>query len=176
MGTVNLKEESKQNKKSSALTALLFVGGCQIIGFVGSFLGGAFKKQAWSDDTAKPGIWPPQRVFPLVWIGNYTLMGLASWQVWRERKARPVNRAFILFAIHLLDNFLFIPTVNAVKKRSFYTLMDALALILAVITARSFAKVSKPAFWLMLPYLGWLCFTTFIKFLWWQMEGKERKN
>ena len=150
--------------------ALPFILGCIAIGFLGSYLGGAFKKQQWYDDSPKPILWPPQWVFPTVWIGNYTFMGLAVWQIWRKRRVSSFITTFNVFMIHLLHNFIFIAAVNRVQKKSFYVLMDFIGLSSGVVTAWLFGRIAKSARLLMLPYICWLCFTTFIKILWWRMK------
>jgi tryptophan-rich sensory protein len=171
-----VSEVSMHPQKSPWWTAALFVMGCEGVGFASSYLGGAFKKQAWIDPTPKPAIWPPQWVFPFVWVGNYFCMGLAAWNVWRQRGKTEVSGALGVFGIHLLHNFVFIPLVNKVKKRSFYTIMDTMGLGLATITTLRFRPISRIASRWMLPYLGWLCFTTIIKFLWWQMEESPKRR
>ena len=155
--------------RASWLTALPFIVVCEGIGFLSSFIGGAFKKQPWYDDSPKPAIWPPQWVFPVVWVANYTLMGLAVWKIWQRRNETSPGTQLGLFVVHLLHNFSFVPLVYRVKKKSFYVLMDTIGLVLGIATTRSFARVSRPATFFMLPYVGWLVFTTFIKFLWWQL-------
>ena len=152
--------------------ASLFVAGCMLIGFLGSYLGGAFKKQPWYDDSPKPRFWPPQWVFPTAWIGNYTFMGLALWQVWQQRQGATVAKPLAIFAIHLLHNFSFIPIVYQLKQKSVYVLMDTIGLCLGLVTTVAFARISQAAKWLMLPYLCWLFFTTSIKVFWWRMNLK----
>jgi translocator protein len=156
---------------ASWITALPFVVGCITLGFLGSFIGGAFQKQPWYDESPKPAIWPPQWVFPTVWIGNYICMGLASWHVWQCRQKRSVGKPLTIFALHLLHNFSFIPLVYHFKQKSVYVLMDMIGLGSGLVTMGAFARVSRIAGWLMLPYMGWLCFTTGIKVLWWRLSG-----
>ena len=49
--------------------------------------------------------------------------------------------------------------------------MDMIGLGSGLVTMGVFARVSHAAEWLMLLYIGWLCFTTSIKVLWWRMNG-----
>ncbi len=162
--------ERKKMKKDKWFTALPFVLGCILVGFLSSALGGAFKKQHWYDDSPKPPLWPPQWVFPTVWIGNYIFMGLATWQVWRYRQKTSVTKPLAIFAAHLLHNFSFMPIVYHFKKKSVYVLMDIIGLFSGITTTTEFASVSRVSALLMLPYLCWLFFTTFIKVLWWRQR------
>ena len=165
-----MKNKTSVNAQSSWFSALPFVVGCIAVGFLGSYLGGAFKKHQWFDDSPKPSLWPPQWVFPPVWIGNYILMGLATWQVWLKRDVKSVRIPLAFFMFHLLHNFLFLPLVNRVQTKWFYVLMDTIGLSLGSITTLLFSRVSQSARLLMMPYVCWLCFTTFIKFLWWRIK------
>ncbi len=161
-------------QRSSWRTAGLFIVGCLTLGFLSSYLGGAFKKQDWYDNTPKPKIWPPQWVFPVVWIANYTFMGLALGKVWEQRHQASIKGPLGFFALHFLHNLSFIPIVYHFKKRSVYVLMDTIGLVSGLVTTMSFAHVSKKAQQLMLPYMVWLFFTTSIKGMWWRMQRKSR--
>ncbi|GCE28369.1 mitochondrial benzodiazepine receptor/sensory transduction protein [Dictyobacter alpinus] len=150
--------------------ALPFVGGCIATGFLGSYLGGGFTRQSWYEDNAKPRLWPPQWFFPTVWIGNYILMGLALWQIWLQRQKSNIAGSLVIFALHLLHNFSFFAVIYHFKRRSVYVLMDVIGLFSGLLTNVVFARISRAAGWLMLPYIGWLFFTTGIKVLWWRMQ------
>ena len=54
----------------------------------------------WYAALEKPALNPPSWVFGPVWLGLYTLMGIALYLVWEQRKA------FRLFLIHLVFNAL----------------------------------------------------------------------
>lgn len=74
-----------------------------------------------------------------------------------------------LFAAHLAHNVAFIPVVNRARSRAVYVGMDSAALALATATTVAFRRVSPPAARTMLPYLGWLCVTTWLKVRWWRL-------
>ncbi len=159
-------------RQRSWFIALPFVAGCMAIGFLSSFLGGAWRPQPWIDDSPKPTFWPPQWVFPVAWIGNYICIGIASSLVWQHRQRTSVVGPLTVFAIHLLHNFSFIPIVYRLKQKSVYVLMDGIGLVSGLVTTGLFVRVSRTAGWFMLPYLCWLAFTTYIKVLWWRLPSK----
>lgn len=167
-----MADDARSQADAPRWVAALFSGGCLALGFLGSGLGGAFGPQPWYDDTPKPAFWPAQWVFPAVWVGNYTVMGIATWQVWRERATRPIALALALFVVHLAHNVAFIPVVNRARSRAVYVGMDATALALATATTVAFWRVAPPAARTMLPYLGWLVVTTWLKVRWWRLAGR----
>lgn len=156
-------------------TAVPFVAACQIASALGAWLSGVAKPNPWIDETAKPALWPPFWVFPAVWSAiNNPSLGVATWLVWRKRRERQILPALRMFAAELLYSFGFLPLVYRVKQRSFYTAMDAIGLLLAGLTARSYARTSRAAGWAIAPFVAWMAFTTVIKALWWKMEHTRR--
>ena len=107
-------------------------------------------------DIQKPPLSPPAIVFPIAWSLLYTLMGIASALVWRERHTDDRQNGLIYYGLQLILNF-FWPLVFFSAKEYWFAFAWLLALIAAVIaTAVFFKRVNKAAFWLLVPYLAWL--------------------
>ena len=171
-----LMQVSDTSQGTPWLFVVIFVIGCQSLSYLSGYLSGAFKPSPWIDDTAKPRTWPPWWVFPLVWIFNYSFMGSAVWQVWEMRQTASVAVPLILFGLNLAHNLTFMFFVYKVKTRPFYVVMDTVGLILVLLITMLFFSVSVIAGLLMLPYLGWMCYTTLIKYLWWRMEFANSRS
>ena len=63
------------------------------------------------------------------------------------------------------------------KGTTFFFFLKALAEILllwtsVVATAATFYSVDKTAAYLLLPYLGWVSFASFLTFTYWRLNGK----
>src|SRR4051812_36816255 len=52
---------------------------------------------------------PPNAVFGPIWTVLYTLMSVAAWLVWRERKSRDVRPALMAYVVQLVLNSLWTP-------------------------------------------------------------------
>src|SRR4051812_26370160 len=52
---------------------------------------------------------PPNAVFGPVWTVLYTLMSVAAWLVWRERRTRDVRAALMAYWVQLVLNALWTP-------------------------------------------------------------------
>jgi len=127
-------------------TAGLFVAGCELLGFLGSILGGQHRPQSWIEDTRKPALWPPAWAFPAVWAAvNYPALAVATWLVWRQRATTPIAGALHLFAVGLAFNVVFLPIVNRAKSRQVYVAMDSVGLVLALATTGTYARVAPAA-------------------------------
>ena len=113
-------------------------------------------------DIQKPPLSPPAIVFPIAWSLLYTLMGIASALVWRERHTDDRQNGLIYYGLQLILNF-FWPLVFFSAKEYWFAFAWLLALIAAVIaTAVFFRRVNKAAFWLLIPYLAWLAFAAYL--------------
>jgi len=114
----------------------------------------------WFEALAKPGWFPPAGLFGAVWTVLYILLGLAIAMVLHARGAPGRARAIRLFGIQLLLNLAWTPLFFAAHQVTLALWMAVAILVLGIATTMSFARIRKPAAWLMLPYLVWLAFAT----------------
>ena len=109
----------------------------------------------------QPPLSPPGWVFPLVWTVLYLLMGVAAYLVW-ERGGPGRKPALLLYGLQLGMNFLWAPLFFRWGMRGL-ALVWLLALwALAIWTALRFYRASRPAGWLLAPYLLWLAFAAYL--------------
>ena len=117
------------------------------------------------ENVQKPPLTPPAWLFPVVWSILYVLMGIASYLVLlAEDTGDEKINAFIFYALQLVFNF-FWPILFfgfAAYFISFVWIILLLALVL--ITAVKFYKLSKPAGLLLLPYILWVSFATYLNY------------
>ncbi len=118
---------------------------------------------AWYQFLNKPELAPPNWVFGPVWTTLFVLMGIASYLVWRRGVAkREVRLALAFYGIQLVLNvmwsILFFGLQNPVAAAA-----EIVLLWLAIATtAYLFYRVNKPAGLLMLPYLAWVSFASYL--------------
>jgi benzodiazapine receptor len=125
----------------------------------------------WYATLNKPAFTPLNWVFGPVWTTLYVMMGISLYLVVRGGlDAAPVRQGVFLFAAQLVLNTLW--SVAFFGMRSpFLGLVTILALI-ALVTATIFAfyRVSRPAAWLLVPYLCWGCFATALNAMVWVLN------
>jgi len=135
---------------------------CQAAGFVGSL----FNRRSipgWYQGLQKPAGTPPGWVFAPVWISLYVLMAIALFLVWRKGLSRPdVRLALLVFALQLLLNvawsFFFF-----YLRAPLAGLVDIVLLICAILwTIERFKRVEPLAGWLLVPYLAWVGYATYL--------------
>jgi translocator protein len=109
-------------------------------------------------------------MFAPVWSALYLMIATAAWLVWLQRSAVHVVLPLTLFSIQLV--------LNATWSFVFFRLrlpgaaLVEIAFLLAAIavTAANFAPVSPPAFWLMIPYLAWITYATYLNAGIWRLN------
>lgn len=111
---------------------------------------------------SKPELSPPGWLFPLVWTTLYILMGIASYLVLTSEK--PNHIALTVYGIQLVFNFFWSIIFFNLELYWFAFLWLIVLWLLILETAILFYDISKPAGYLMLPYLLWVTFAGYLNF------------
>lgn len=108
----------------------------------------------------KPALTPPGWIFPVVWTILFVLMGIASYLILTTEKSK--DTALRIYGLQLAVNFFWsILFFNLQQYQlSFFWLL--LLWLLVFITTVLFYQISKPAGYLMLPYLFWVTFAGYL--------------
>lgn len=95
-------------------------------------------------------------------------MAVAAWLVWKREGS---NRVLIFYFIQLALNAAWTPIFFGAHELG-WALAEIILLWLAVLlTMRGFFQVSKPAGWMLAPYLAWATFAAFLNFTLWRMNA-----
>lgn len=117
----------------------------------------------------QPPLSPPAWLFPVVWTILYVLMGISSYLI-KTSDANPeqISDALMLYRYQLIVNFLWPFFFFSFGWRLFSLIWLLLLWILVFFMIRQFAKISKTAAYLNIPYLIWLTFAAYLNFgVWW---------
>lgn len=118
----------------------------------------------------KPPLSPPGWLFPVVWSMLYVLMGVGAGRVWRASSGELRRDAIYLWGAQLLVNFFWTIIFFVFQYRLFAAVWLALLLTLVIAMTLKFAKIDKPAAYLQLPYLLWLCFALYLNLGVWYLN------
>ncbi len=140
----------------------------ELAGIAGSFFT-ISSIPTWYSTLTKPALNPPAWIFGPVWVALYFLMGISLWLIWRSN-SNEKNRALWLFAVQL--------TLNAIWSPVFFgaqAIGNALAIIVllwaaVIMTILIFTKISKPAAWLLAPYILWVSFACYLNYAIWALN------
>lgn len=146
------------------------LAGWLLASFAAGAIGSRFMPGPWYESLAKPSWNPPGAVFGPVWTVLYILMGVSAWLVWKRAGFRAARAPLALFMIQLVLNALWSYLFFGLHHISaaFVDIVILWAAILAV-TVLFWRKV-RTAGILMLPYLAWVGFASFLNFTLWQMN------
>ncbi|MCX6791223.1 MAG: tryptophan-rich sensory protein [Candidatus Gribaldobacteria bacterium] len=136
-------------------------------------LGAVFTTPAiasWYATLAKPSFSPPNWVFTPVWTLLFLLMGVALFLVWNEKsKGKNIQTAVLVFFQQLALNVLWSVLFFGLHS-PLLALIEIIILWLSIVmTIFYFAKISKTAAWLLVLYLVWVSFATFLNFSIWRL-------
>ena len=100
---------------------------------------------------------PPSWLFGPVWTVLYALMAVSAWLVWR---AVGLGREIVSYLVQLALNAAWTPLFFGFGQRGWALVEIVLLWVTIVVTVVLFFRVSRPAGWLLVPYLGWVSFAT----------------
>ncbi|NNJ88487.1 MAG: tryptophan-rich sensory protein [Eudoraea sp.] len=156
--------------KKKVLYIVIAVTICLLIGFLAGFATQS-SVDTWYTTLNKPSFNPPNWIFAPVWTILYILMGIAAGLVWSKGFYHVwVKTALYYFGFQLLFNALW-SIVFFGFQEPFWALMVILVLlILILMTIKWFKIVSRPAAYLMLPYLLWVSFAMVLNYKIWELN------
>ncbi len=111
----------------------------------------------------KPPLSPPATLFPIVWTILYTLMGIASYLVFTSSAPQnEVGTALRAYTVQLVFNFFWSPIFFNLQSYLLAFIWLVLLLISIIITCILFFRISKPAGYLLIPYIIWVSFAGYL--------------
>jgi tryptophan-rich sensory protein len=130
-------------------------------GFLGSFFTSSSVK-TWYLIINKPSWNPPSWVFAPVWTTLFIMMGISLYLVWSRKIDNKSRVAFKMFAVQMVLNVLW--SVFFFGMGNFWLAFGEILVLWAFILATivSFAKINKTAAWLLVPYILWVSFATYL--------------
>ncbi len=136
---------------------------CEAAGFIGSFFT-APSIGTWYSQLNKPAFNPPDWIFFPVWTILYLLMGISLYLILEKPLNNESKLAIGIFGIQLALNILWTIIFFGLHQPSaaFIEIIILLASILLTILA--FYRLSKPAAYLLIPYLFWVCFAAVLNY------------
>lgn len=135
-----------------------------IVGGIGMAGGGG----EWYRELVKPALNPPGWVFGPVWTALYLLMGIALYLVWSRYSVPGATLAVGVFAVQLLLNALWTPAFFGAESPLLGLVVIVPLLALIALTVGLFWRISIVAGILLIPYLAWVSFATYLNAaIWW---------
>ncbi len=136
---------------------LISIGVCLVAGIIGSLA--TFPSiPTWYATLVKPSFSPPNWLFGPVWTTLYVLMGIAMYLVWQKKGELKI------FMLHLAVNAGWSIVFFGFRSISGGMVMIIVLWVLIVAIIKMFYRVDKTAAYLLIPYLAWVSFASFLNF------------
>ncbi len=157
-------------KLSSAWKFIIAILLCESVGITSGLLASA-SNSLWFDSLNKPTWNPPAYLFGPVWTTLYLLMGISLGIIWSHKAPELSKRsAYRLFALQLFLNFWWSLLFFKFHSPAFALLDIILMVVVIIANIFSFSRFSKPAAWLLVPYIAWVFFATLLNFAIWSLN------
>ena len=141
-----------------------FVGLCLLVGAADSAIIAEAQRGWYLSLIEQPGT-PPNWMFGLMSLGVYVMIGVAGWLVWRRST---VTRPLRFWGWLLATNVLWAPAFFAMRSPLLALAVNLVLLAQIAFTAQAFARLCRPAAWLLAPFFVWTGYLTYLTAgFWW---------
>lgn len=169
-------------KINNTLKLIIAIGGSEAAGIIGSVFTTPAIRSGWYAGLAKAQVAPLNWVFAPVWTVLFALMGISAWLIWKKQEiaSSPLDRletprndrkiALGIFLAQLVLNTLWSIIFFGLRSLG-GALVEIVFLWLAILaTILTFSRLSKPAAWLLLPYILWVSFAAYLNYSIWRLN------
>lgn len=157
-------------KKNNYLSLALWILTIVLIGWI---IGSLTKAEVdgWYNTLNRSPFTPPNIIFPITWTLLYVLIAVCGWRIWQTAQEPTLPLIKGLFIVQLLLNWSWTPLFF-----HYHLVLAALVCIVsldiavALIIYLTWGRMRTVSL-LMIPYLGWISFATYLNFYIWHANN-----
>ncbi|MGQ3890800.1 TspO/MBR family protein [Legionella sp. CNM-4043-24] len=156
---------SAENKNYLTLTVWIVV----LIG-IGGAIGSLTRPEisAWYSTLNRSALTPANYVFPIAWTVLYAVIGACGWLIWRAQEFPGLRLIKTLYVTQLILNWMWTPLFFHYHLTGLSLLVLGLMDIMVGMIIWLACQKIKTVSWLMMPYLLWILFASYLNFyIWW---------
>ena len=156
--------------KKNIVWLFFFITLCLVLG---NGLGGYFtfvSVETWYQTLNKPVFNPPDWVFGPIWTTLYILMGISIWLVWKSENNRTRTIAIRIFWLQFFFNVFWTYLFFGIQKISLSFVEIIFLSFLIFFNIFYFFKIDKIASYLLIPYLIWVLYASFLTYNIWVLN------
>lgn len=121
---------------------------------------------SWYANLNKPPLNPPNWIFAPVWTILFILMGISLYLVWTAPDSSAKKTAYLIFALQLALNVVWSGLFFALQRPLWAGIEILVLWLVILLNILKFLSLSRPAAWLLIPYLLWVSFAAYLN---WQI-------
>lgn len=137
---------------------------------IGGVIGSLTKPEisAWYNTLHRSTLTPPNYVFPVAWTILYGIIGTCGWLIWRKQSLPKLTTIKTLYVIQLILNWSWTPFFFSYHLIGFsLIILGAMDILVGALIFLAYPKIRAVSL-LMLPYLFWILFASYLNFHIWQ--------
>lgn len=174
MNVEAIGEANSSQRTPSLAWQIVSLVGFVFVCFAAAAIGGSLTASSvggWYQTLAKPALTPPDWVFGPVWTTLYLMMAVAAWLVWRRGGWQSQRGPLVLFFIHLAINVAWSGVFFGLQSPGAGFAVIVLLWLAIVATAATFWRHSRAAALLLVPYLTWVSFASYLNLAIWRLNS-----
>jgi translocator protein len=152
-----------KTQNSNYLSLIVWI---TVLVLIGAIIGSLTKTDVntWYSSLHRSPLTPPNYFFPVAWTIWYVLLATCGWIIWRTSPVPKLRLIKSLYVMQLLLNWSWTPLFfrDHFTGGSFVSLL-IMDIAVAMIMYFSYARMRAVSL-LMIPYLGWILFATYLNF------------
>ena len=150
--------------RSQIYSLLLWIVAIQFLGYL---FGGMTKTDIgpWYYNLEKSSLTPPNFVFGIVWPILYCVIAIAGWRIFQGARSEDNRAIRTYYVIQLLLNWSWTPLFFHLQQIHLAFLCILLIILFTVLIIIKAYKKMRLVSWLMLPYLLWLIFASYLNYV-----------
>jgi translocator protein len=148
----------------------LFLIGSILLALSAGWIGAFFtvsSVDSWYTTLVQPSFAPPAWVFGPVWTLLYILMGISAFIIWQHRSHALSRIALMVYGVQLVLNTCWSIIFFGMQNPGWAFAEILVLLIMIIITTGLFWRVSRVAGALLIPYLAWVSFASYLNYAIW---------
>ncbi len=161
--TYDNKADALKIMAMRVLKLLASVTSCLFAGYIG-LVYARITFYTWFKYLTKPRFALPNRVFAPVWAVLFVLMGISVFLVWEQKTTYKKSEALMIFYIQLAANICWPVAFFGICSTVGGLIMILYLLGSVAWTINRFYGISRPAAYLLVPYLVWISYVTVLNF------------
>lgn len=137
---------------------------------IGGIIGSLTKPEisTWYSTLNRSTLTPPNYVFPVAWTILYGMIAACGWLIWRSQVFPKLSIIKTLYVAQLILNWSWTPIFFHYHLTGLsLVVLVTMDILVATIILLTYQKM-RPVSLLMVPYLSWILFATYLNFyIWW---------
>lgn len=122
----------------------------------------------WYITLNRSALTPPNYVFGIAWNILYVMIAVSGWLLWESKPFLALQQIKILYVLQLILNWIWTPLFFSYHLTGLACIcLTMMVILLAILIVKAYKNLTAASL-LLVPYLLWLLFASYLNFYIWQ--------